>query len=65
MVTDTSARVSRMVRNWVTPERRLISINWPSTQMGFSRSTQFFVAAITTRNGCGRSAELARGMRAG
>jgi len=65
MRTDTSARVSRMVRNWVGPERRLISMSWPSTHTSPSRSTQFLVACTTARNGCGCSGELVMAMHAG
>src|SRR5690242_14823834 len=60
---ETSANLSRRVRNMVRePDRRLISISWPSTQTQPSRSTQPLTACATTRSGCGFSGDDSMGM---
>src|SRR5690606_10734436 len=55
---ETSAILSRKVRNCVGPLRRLISITWASTQISPSLPTQSLTAMTTRPRGCGSSAEL-------
>ena len=58
---ETSASLSRRVRKMIRPDRRLISINWASTQTGPSRSIQPRTRCAIRRSGCGFSGEDSRG----
>ena len=59
---DTFASLSRMVTKTVRlPARRLISITCASTQIAPSRSIQPRTADVTTRSGCGFSADDSMG----